>query len=306
MLVCGKCALLFFSPSFFLSFCCSWLSSLTLVCSPEFLTAFASPRFLFSHLFPRDGGSRLTKSDVKSRTKETFPTFSRTLSFWANETRLWAEPAGWSLYLYIFLPPALIPALLLLVSLGVIAQLCFILPRRNCVMRSRKYTVASPWKDERRARHDTSGKPLPCAARHRLHASDTGSGNCRIIRLMPRLHGSRCPASPPLFLLSQSHSVSSSSSSSSVLISCLSVSPRASIVQKRVIYFQDEGSLTIRLCEKGNDGCLSSPQHGAHLFMLSSLITEPLSHPSLHHHHHHHHHTFEEEHICVFYTGLKM
>uniref|UniRef100_A0A7N6AJU9 Spondin-1 n=1 Tax=Anabas testudineus TaxID=64144 RepID=A0A7N6AJU9_ANATE len=28
---------------------------------------------------------------------------------------------------------------------------------------------------------------------------------------------------------------------------------KASIVQKRVIYFQDEGSLTIRLCEKGND-----------------------------------------------------
>uniref|UniRef100_A0A8C4NWC2 Spondin-1 n=1 Tax=Dicentrarchus labrax TaxID=13489 RepID=A0A8C4NWC2_DICLA len=28
---------------------------------------------------------------------------------------------------------------------------------------------------------------------------------------------------------------------------------KASIVQKKVIYFQDEGSLTIRLCEKGND-----------------------------------------------------
>lgn len=33
---------------------------------------------------------------------------------------------------------------------------------------------------------------------------------------------------------------------------------RASIVQKRIIYFQDEGSLTIRLCEKGNDSCLFS------------------------------------------------
>lgn len=33
---------------------------------------------------------------------------------------------------------------------------------------------------------------------------------------------------------------------------------RASIVQKRVIYFQDEGSLTIRLCEKGNVSCPSS------------------------------------------------
>lgn len=55
---------------------------------------------------------------------------------------------------------------------------------------------------------------------------------------------------------------------------CLS---RASIVQKRVIYFQDEGSLTIRLCEKGNDSCLSSPLYAAHLFMLGSLITVPLS-----------------------------
>lgn len=33
---------------------------------------------------------------------------------------------------------------------------------------------------------------------------------------------------------------------------------RASIVQKRIIYFQDEGSLTIRLCEKGKDSCLFS------------------------------------------------
>lgn len=33
---------------------------------------------------------------------------------------------------------------------------------------------------------------------------------------------------------------------------------RASIVQKRVIYFQDEGSLTVQLCEKGNNSCPSS------------------------------------------------
>lgn len=39
---------------------------------------------------------------------------------------------------------------------------------------------------------------------------------------------------------------------------------RASIVQKKVIYFQDEGSLTIRLCEKGNSSCPSSP----HAFIL--------------------------------------
>lgn len=52
------------------------------------------------------------------------------------------------------------------------------------------------------------------------------------------------------------------------LIMCLS---RASIVQKRIIYFQDEGSLTVRLCEKGKRGCLSSfqPHPG--------IITGPLS-----------------------------
>lgn len=61
--------------------------------------------------------------------------------------------------------------------------------------------------------------------------------------------------------------------------STLTVSPslslslgRASIVQKRIIYFQDEGSLTIRLCEKGNDSCpscfLAFP-----LFIFSPLTT---------------------------------
>lgn len=43
---------------------------------------------------------------------------------------------------------------------------------------------------------------------------------------------------------------------------------RASIVQKKIIYFQDEGSLTIRLCEKGNDSCLS---------WSSSLLPIPLT-----------------------------
>lgn len=35
--------------------------------------------------------------------------------------------------------------------------------------------------------------------------------------------------------------------------------PRASIFQKKIIYFQDQGSLTIRLCEKGNVVPLSDP-----------------------------------------------
>lgn len=51
---------------------------------------------------------------------------------------------------------------------------------------------------------------------------------------------------------------------------------RASIVQKRIIYFQDEGSLTIRLCEKGNDSCLSSSPLPCWLLKFSS--------PSTHHH----------------------
>ncbi len=51
---------------------------------------------------------------------------------------------------------------------------------------------------------------------------------------------------------------------------CLS---RASIVQKRIIYFQDEGSLTIRLCEKGNDSCPSSPSPPRWL-VFSSLIAQ--------------------------------
>lgn len=49
---------------------------------------------------------------------------------------------------------------------------------------------------------------------------------------------------------------------------CLS---RASIVQKRIIYFQDEGSLTIRLCEKGNDSCPSSSTLPRWLLIFSSL-----------------------------------
>lgn len=165
-------------------------------------------------------------------------------------------------------------------SLGVIAQSCFILPRRNCVMRSGKIRRRSPPPKGRALRPPWHlGKAItlrrsPQITRIRywkwkLPYYPSNAAVCTALAVRPLCRFS-------LFL--QSHNVFSSSSSSAatVLISSPSVSPRASIVQKRVIYFQDEGSLTIRLCEKGNDGCLSSPRLGAHLFMLSSLITEPL------------------------------
>lgn len=67
------------------------------------------------------------------------------------------------------------------------------------------------------------------------------------------LHLSYYPTFPPFSLII--YQLSSSFPFPTIFL-CLS---RASIVQKRIIYFQDEGSLTIRLCEKGNDSCPSFP-----------------------------------------------
>lgn len=168
-------------------------------------------------------------------------------------------------------------------------------------MRSGKYVAVSlkgcvlrpPWH---------LGKPITFPSHHRLHASDTEKelqyypSNALFAQLLPSSFTSYFHSHNFLIFrfLTRSHCLSL----------CLS---RASIVQKRVIYFQDEGSLTIRLCEKGNDSCLSCPSYAAHLFMLGSLITVPLSlsvslsppipsgPPS----------TFEAEQLSVFHTRFK-
>lgn len=109
------------------------------------------------------------------------------------------------------------------------------------------------------AHYDTSGNPLPSplTADYMDQILKKKRKYYSIIRLMPCLHSSYYPTFSTLF---HSHNFSIfrflSHSHSHCLCLCLS---RASIVQKRVIYFQDEGSLTIRLCEKGNDSCPSSP-----------------------------------------------
>lgn len=72
-----------------------------------------------------------------------------------------------------------------------------------------------------------------------------------LIGLVPKENGD-CKGTNSFLLLG---------SSSHQTFFCVS---RASIVQKRVIYFQDEGSLTIPLCEKGNSVLLP-------LFSLSYL-----------------------------------
>lgn len=74
----------------------------------------------------------------------------------------------------------------------------------------------------------------------------------------------RSPINHLLLLLHSSHNQTFSLFSFTfLLLLCLShymslCVSRASIVQKRVIYFQDEGSLTVQLCEKGNNSCPSS------------------------------------------------
>lgn len=125
-----------------------------------------------------------------------------------------------------------------------------------------------------------------------------------IIRLMPCLHSSYYPTFSTLFH-SHNFSIFRFLSHSHCLCLCLS---RASIVQKRVIYFQDEGSLTIRLCEKGNDSCPSSPHlprwllifptsaahHSAIIPILSlSVFFFLFFYP------------FEAEQLSVFHTGVK-
>lgn len=74
----------------------------------------------------------------------------------------------------------------------------------------------------------------------------------------------RSPINHLLLLLHSSHNQTFSLFSFTfLLLLCLShymslCVSRASIVQKRVIYFQDEGSLTVQLCEKGNNSYPSS------------------------------------------------
>lgn len=138
-------------------------------------------------------------------------------------------------------------------------------------MRSGKYVAVSlkgcvlcpPWH---------LGKPITFPSHHRLHASDTE----KELQYYPSnaLFAQLLLSSFPSYFHSHNFPIFRFLPHSHCLSLCLS---RASIVQKRVIYFQDEGSLTIRLCEKGNDSCLSSPSYAAHLFMLGSLITVPLS-----------------------------
>lgn len=86
-----------------------------------------------------------------------------------------------------------------------------------------------------------------------------------IIHVMPFLHPSDYPTFSPIFFVSFLNFFRFPPPPVSP---CLS---RASIVQKRIIYFQDEGSLTIRLCEKGNDSCPSPPPLPRWLLIFSSL-----------------------------------
>ena len=123
------------------------------------------------------------------------------------------------------------------------------------------------------------GEPITSLSRHGLHGSDIGKK-----KKDTTLLSLQCPfctpltiqLSVPFFFPSRNFSIFFRSSPFSHRPPvCLS---RASIVQKRIIYFQDEGSLTIRLCEKGNDSCPSSslplPRWSFH---PRPLIVVPLS-----------------------------
>lgn len=183
----------------------------------------------------------------------------------------------WNLALYAASNKLYIPAFdcnsssLFFMSVGLIALLHFVLQQCNCVMRSGKYGAVSVkrcvlcllWHLR---------KPITFPSHHRLHGSDIGEKKVQyysIIHLMPCLHSYYYPM---FFTFFHSHnfSIFRFLSHSHCLRLCLS---RASIVQKRVIYFQDEGSLTIRLCEKGNDSCPSSPHLRWQLLIFSSLAT---------------------------------
>lgn len=142
-------------------------------------------------------------------------------------------------------------------SVGIIALLHFILQQCNCVMRSGKYSAVSM---KRCVLYPLwhLRKPITFPSHRRLHGSDIEKKKRKyysIIRLMPCLHSYYYPTFSTFF---HSHNFSIFRFLSHFHCLCLCLS-RASIVQKRVIYFQDEGSLTIRLCEKGNDSCPSSP-----------------------------------------------
>lgn len=116
-------------------------------------------------------------------------------------------------------------------SADMIAVLHFTPQRCDCAVRSALFL----WKDVSTVK--PGGESITFASCHGLHGADIESKkHSGITHIMPHSHY------PNVSL-------------------CLC---RASIVQKKVIYFQDEGSLTIRLCEKGNSSCPSSP----HAFIL--------------------------------------
>lgn len=131
-------------------------------------------------------------------------------------------------------------------------------------------TVLFLWKDVYCACYDTSGNPLPSPLTADYMDQILKGKKVQyysIIHLMPCLHSYYYPM---FFTHSRNFSIFCFLCHSHCLRLCLS---RASIVQKRVIYFQDEGSLTIRLCEKGNDSCPSSPHLRCQLLIFSSLAT---------------------------------
>lgn len=97
--VCKSAASVLFLSFFFLSFFCSWLSSLTHVCSPEFPTGFASHRFLFffASLSPQPR-EQTCKERRKEQNEWNFPNI-RWNPFHFQPIRRGSEPA-WSRSLY--------------------------------------------------------------------------------------------------------------------------------------------------------------------------------------------------------------
>lgn len=95
------------------------------------------------------------------------------------------------------------------------------------------------------------GEPITFPSHQGLHGSD-------IVKKSPQYYPSNALFALPSYTISSPFSLIISQFFTTfpffTVSLCLS---RASIVQKRIIYFQDEGSLTIRLCEKGNDSCPS-------------------------------------------------
>lgn len=108
------------------------------------------------------------------------------------------------------------------------------------------------WKDVFCSNYDTPGSPLPSLSPEITWIRYWEKYQYSIIHLLHFLLSSYRPTFSTIF--THNCSIFCFPSHSQCLNFSLS---RASIVQKKVIYFQDEGSLTIRLCEKGNDSCPS-------------------------------------------------